>query len=106
MLLFGALAVFALSAVGSASGSGGFLIGVIGVALEIFLVILSLISFAVAYSFWTGKAWGWWLGIILSGLQIISGLITFPAGILSVALGVIILYYMTRPYVKVWFHKA
>lgn len=107
LLLFGALAIFALSAVGYASsGTGGFLVGAVGGAIAVFLVLLALITFAVAYSFWTGKPWGWWLGIILSGLQIISGLITFPAGILNVALGVIILYYLTRPYVKIWFHKA
>lgn len=108
LLLFGAAALFALSALsGSTSGtSAGGLIGVFGAALGAFLVILALISFAVAYSFWTGKPWGWWLGLILSVLQIISGLITFPVGVLNILIGIIILYYLTRPHVKVWFHKT
>ncbi len=105
MLLFGAAALFAVSAI-AGSIAGVPMVGAFGAGLGAFLVILALLSFAVAYSFWTGKSWGWWLGLILAVLQIISGIITFPAGILDLVIGFVILYYLTRPHVKVWFHEA
>ncbi|MGI0079348.1 MAG: hypothetical protein ACRECH_06960 [Nitrososphaerales archaeon] len=105
LLLFGAAALFAVSAI-AGSIAGVPMVGAFGAGLGAFLVILALLSFAVAYSFWTGKSWGWWLGLILAVLQIISGIITFPAGILDLVIGFVILYYLTRPHVKVWFHEA
>ena len=100
VLLLGALAV----------GAGGALFGgplvLFGGVIAAALVVIALIAFGVAYSFWTGQSWGWWLGLILGVLQVLSGLVTFPAGILGLAIGIIVLYYLTRPHVKAWFHEA
>jgi len=67
-----------------------------------FLVIVGLISLAVAYGFWTGSGWGWWLGIILAILQIVS---IFSLNVIGFIIGIIMVYYLTRPHVKAWFHK-
>jgi hypothetical protein len=66
-------------------------------------VVFGLIELAVAYGFWTGASWGWWLGIIGAVLDLIS-IVTFD--VIGFIIGIVMLYYLTRPHVKMWFHKV
>ena len=90
-----------LSAVSSFVGRG-FLIAFGGLISGV-LAIFGLIGLATAYAFWTGQSWGWWLGIIAAVLDIIS-IVTL--NVINFVIGIIILYYLTRPHVKSWFHEA
>lgn len=105
--LLGGLALFFISSFVGASGVGtlgGSLVSGIVAAFGAVLIIIALIEFAGAYGFWTGKGWAWWLGIIVAVLDLIS-IINFPTGIISFLIGIVIIYYLTRPYVKAWFHS-
>lgn len=84
---------------GLASIIFGFAFGLLGFAL----LIIGLIEFAVAYGYWTGASWGWWLGIIGAALDIASILAINVVGFL---IGLIMLYYLTRPHVKAWFRHT
>jgi len=86
----GGLALIAFGAISAALGIG------------IVFVVIGLIEFGVAYGFWTGASWGWYLGIIGAILDIIS-IVTL--NVVALIIGIIMLYYLTRPNVKTWFHK-
>ena len=78
--------------------------GVIG-AIGGFMMIIGVINFVIAYGFWNGRGWAWTLGAIFSVLSIIIGIISLPGGIPGIIIYAIVLYYLTRPYVKRFFGK-
>ena len=93
-----------LLAFGVSSGSilSLFLPG-LGVGVEILFVVFALIQFAIGYGFWTGATWAWWLGIIGALLDIVS---IVGANVFGFVIGIVMLYYLMRPHVKMWFRKA
>jgi len=74
-----------------------------GAGLAILFVIFALIQFGIAYGFWVGATWAWWLGMIGGVLDIIS---IVGGNVPGLIIGIIMLYYLTRPHVKMWFHKG
>jgi len=80
----------------------GFLPGAILGGVGAALIVFALISFAVTYGMWTGTKWAWWLGIIVAILDVIS-IISF--NVIGLIIGLVMLYYLTRPHVKLWFHE-
>lgn len=77
----------------------GAFLGVVGVVLLIF----GALGIVVTWGMWTGKAWAWWLAIIVSVIGVIGGLLSIPFGLGSLIINGAILYYLTRPHVKVYF---
>ena len=121
--IFGALAGLALLFGGALIG--GAIGGAEGAAFGGLAFILGLITLAgaglylaFAYGSWTAKTYGWALGIIgalwsivtqvitvlLSG-DIVGALISFST-IVSLAIPIIILYYLNTPNVKAYFGRA
>jgi hypothetical protein len=70
---------------------------------SVFEIIFALILFGAAYGFWVGTTWGWWLGVIAAILSILS--IIF-LNVITFIIGIAILYYLTRPHIRMWFRKA
>ncbi|MCS7145881.1 MAG: hypothetical protein RMJ28_05020 [Nitrososphaerota archaeon] len=105
-LAFGALAgVVAGEGLGPLGGLFAALGGIVGGLL----LVLALVSFLLAYGFWTGKGWAWILGIIFSIIGIVVGVVTIfgdLSGIVSIVINGLILFYLFRPNVKAWFGKA
>ena len=99
--LIGSLALLVLSSAAPAIG-----IGIIGTAafgiLGVFVLVLSLLTLAGAYGFWTGAKWSWWLGIIISVLWIIE---IVRSDVVSFLISLVMLYYLTRPHIRAWFHE-
>ena len=81
---------------------GSFVMGIAGGIM----VIIGIISFAVAYGYMNGLGWAWTLGLIIAVLALILGLISLPSGVISILLEVLIIYYLTRPHVKRFFGKS
>jgi hypothetical protein len=77
--------------------------GAAGTGIAALLVVFALIQFGVGYGYWVGATWAWWLGIIAAVLDVIS-IVTL--NVFGLIIGIIMLYYLTRPHVKAWFHKA
>jgi hypothetical protein len=90
------------------AGLGGLVLIGFGLIFTLFgfgliFVVFGLLELGVVYGYWTGASWAWWLGIIVSVLDILS-IVTFD--VIGLIIGLIMLYYLTRPHVKTWFHRT
>ena len=94
----------ALLGFGAVAGTlvGSFLPG-LGTVIAVVFVIFALIQFGIAYGYWVGASWAWWLGFIGAILDIVS---IIALNVFGLIIGVIMLYYLTRPHVKMWFHQG
>lgn len=84
----------------------GFLAGGLLVVIGVVAVLLGILSFFVAYGLWVGRGWAWSIAILLSILAIIIGVLSLPGGIINIIIGIIVVYYLTRPHVKAYFGKT
>lgn len=108
--LLAGLAVLGFS--GFLIGAGGGIYG--GLATIVGLVILgqAVLALAFAYGAWTLKSWAWVLGVaawvlslILSAYSVVSG-DAISNQVVSVAIALIVLYYLFTPQVKAAFGRA
>jgi uncharacterized membrane protein (DUF2068 family) len=92
------IAVGAIAGSGLVSGAGGI------------LIILGLLSFVVTYGLWTGKGWAWRIALILSIVGIVFGAVSIAEGltgsIIGIIINLIVIYYLTRPYVRAYFGRS
>ena len=90
------------------------LLGGIGIAFGIVLLVISIVSFVVAYGLLKGKGWAWTVTLILSIISIVFNAISIAAsaganligGIISIIISAVIIYYLYRPHVKAYFGKG
>jgi hypothetical protein len=105
-LLFGILSALVAgvgaSELGEFSGPLAAISGIIG---GIF-VVAGLLSFVEAFGLWRGSGCAWILGLILAALGIILGISSLPTGIIYIAIQAVIIYYLTRPYVRQYFGQT
>src|SRR5919109_3129431 len=87
--------------------------GTIGAVLTVIgaiVLILGVLYFAVGVGFLRGKGWSWTLGMIVSIIYIVIDIVQIVSGAYSSAfgliIGIIIVYYVTRPHVKAFFGKG
>ncbi len=84
----------------------GFLSPFFGI-LALVSIALGILYFILGWGLWTGKGWAWVLGVVLSVIGIIMGILSIKGGgILTIIINAIILYYLYRPHVKEFFSKA
>jgi len=73
------------------------------------LVVLGIAYLVMAYGLWRGKRWAWTITMILSFIGIVLGAISIVTGnnaaIFNLIINAIVLYYLFRPHVKVFFGK-
>jgi uncharacterized membrane protein (DUF2068 family) len=81
----------------------------IGFLVSIILIPLGIAFLVMAYGLWKGKGWAWTITLVLSFIGIALGLASIVTGnvvsILPVIINAIIIYYLYRPDVKVFFGK-
>ena len=80
---------------------GGVVLGIIGGIM----LIIGILGFAVAYGYWNGSGWAWTLGMVITVISLILDILSLPEGVLGLIINALIIYYLTRPYVKRWFGK-
>jgi len=78
-----------------------FLLAFAGIA-----AIVGILYLITAYGLWTGKGWARMLAIVLLILDIIGGIVTLPAGIITIIIGGVLLWYFFTPAVKAFFGSA
>lgn len=77
--------------------------------LGLFFLIMAIISLVLGWAFLKGKSWARTLAIIFLVLSIIGNIIGIVGGtsifsvVLSILLPIIIVWYLYRPNVKLWF---
>jgi uncharacterized membrane protein HdeD (DUF308 family) len=104
----GVTIIAVLTAIGGiiflASGAVLLLIGI-----GIIFLALGVAYLVMAYGLWNGKRWAWTITLILSVIGIILAVISIAAGnigsILSIIIHAVVIYYLYRPSVKVYFGK-
>jgi uncharacterized membrane protein (DUF2068 family) len=73
------------------------------------LVALGIAYLVMAYGLWRGKRWAWTITMILSLIGIAVGAVSIVSGnvaaIFTLIINGIVLYYLYRPQVKVFFGK-
>jgi len=79
-------------------------------AIGAIALILGILYLAVGVGFLGGKGWAWTLGIIVSIIGIVLDVVQIGFGaysnVLGLIIGIIIVYYLTRPHVKAFFGKV
>jgi len=79
-------------------------------AIGAIALILGILYLAVGVGFLGGKGWAWTLGIIVSIIGIVLDVVQIGFGaysnVLGLIIGIIIVYYLTRPDVKAFFGKG
>lgn len=104
----GVTIIAVLTAIGGiiflASGAVLLLIGI-----GIIFLALGIAYLVMAYGLWIGKPWAWTITLILSVIGIILAVISISFGnigsILSIIIHAVVIYYLYRPNVKVYFGK-
>ena len=115
-LLAGLLFMVGMSVVGglagtqvdtpNAQGLGAVFAGV-GIVFGVIIILIGLLYLAIAYGAWKGRSWAWMLGMIVSIIAIVFGVLGLSGGvnvgsIISLALPIIVVYFLWQPEVKRW----
>jgi hypothetical protein len=117
--VLGALAALALIGFGTIAGGlgglsdveggaavGGILAG-FGFFFGIILALIAILYFAIAYGVWNGRGWAWMLGVIVSIIAVVFGVLGLSGGVsvfnlIQLALPIVVLYFLWQPDVKRW----
>jgi uncharacterized membrane protein HdeD (DUF308 family) len=74
------------------------------------LIALGIGYFVIAYGLWKGKGWPWTFTVALSFIGIALGIVSIATGnvgaLFHVIINEVILYYLIRPHVKMFFGKT
>jgi uncharacterized membrane protein (DUF2068 family) len=80
------------------------------IALGAAILILGILYLTVGVGFLGGKRWAWTLGIIVSVIGIVLDVIQMIGGnynsAVSLIISLLIIYYLTRPHVKIFFGRG
>jgi hypothetical protein len=105
--LLGGLALIGLG--GTATGGLGGFVVIIG----FILLIYSVLSLDLAYGFWTLQPWAWTLGvgleiagIVINLLQFLNNTSNIFNAIFSIAINLVVLWYLYQPNVKAAFGRS
>ncbi len=109
--LVASLAIIGLSALASALPTIGSLVGTIGLVIGGVALFFSIIWLATGVGFLHGRGWAWTLGMIFSILSLLGAAAALAIGLLTDAIvGIflwsLMLYYLTRNHVKIFFGKG
>jgi hypothetical protein len=74
--------------------------------LSIFLFIIALIEFVMAWGLLGGKGWAWIITIVFSAISILMGMLSLPLGLVGIGINALIIYYLFRPHVKAFFGRG
>jgi hypothetical protein len=115
-LFLGALALIGIGGLaGGVIGSSndpnapgvGALVAGFGFVFGIILLVIGLLYAAISYGVWKGRPWSWMLGVVVSIIAIVFGVLGLSGGIslssiISLALPIAVVYFLMQPEVKRW----
>ncbi|MBI4258923.1 MAG: zinc-ribbon domain-containing protein [Thaumarchaeota archaeon] len=82
------------------------LVGATMTATGLLLMSLGAISFILVWGLWIGKNWAWVVTLVISALGLIFNIFSLPAGMLGLIINAVILFYLTRRKVRVYFYRS
>jgi uncharacterized membrane protein (DUF2068 family) len=108
--LLGGLALIGLGGIIAASGVTG---GALAPILGLLLLAYGVLALVLAYGFWTLRPWAWTLGIGLQAAGIVINILQFlnnstqlVSAIVSIAISVVVIWYLYQINVKAAFGRA
>src|SRR5689334_12153214 len=109
--LIASLAIIGLSALVATLPTIGGLLGALGLIIGGVFLFFSIIWFATGVGFLHGRGWAWTLGMVFSVLSLLGAVAVLAVGLITDAIiGILfwslMLYYLTRSHVKVFFGKG
>ena len=80
-------------------------------SLEFILLILAIVELALAYGFWTGKAWAWTSGLVFAVLGIVFAVFSLyrrptVGGIIYLLTDLVVICYLIQPRVHQYFSRT
>ena len=87
------------------SGFGGLFV-VAGALIGGILIVIGIANLLIAYGLFKGKSWAWILCLMFAVISAVFGILTFPLGIVTILFNALIIYYLTKRNVKVYFEKV
>ena len=84
----------------------GEFLAAVAMAIAVVLAIIGIVTLLTSWGLWTGKSWARWLAIILMAIGIIGGIISLPAGIITIVICGLIMYYLFMPSVREFFGEV
>ncbi len=75
--------------------------------IGVLVLAMSILGLYSSGGLWRGRSWSWNISRIISIIGVFLGLLFLPSiiGIVSLSLGLIAFYYLTRKHVKDFFNK-
>ncbi|HVP22334.1 MAG TPA: hypothetical protein VMS77_00315 [Conexivisphaerales archaeon] len=83
--------------------------GVIASSVQLvasFFLVVGALGIVNAYGLWKAKNWAWWMAVIMALLGALSSALVLPMGIVSLAIELLIVYYLTRRHVRDYFRPV
>jgi predicted membrane protein len=56
------------------------------------------------WGLWSGKSWARTITMILAVISIVTSIFSLPGSLISILIEIVILYYLTRPHIKAYYH--
>jgi uncharacterized membrane protein (DUF2068 family) len=85
-------------------------LGILSAAIGAVLIALGIAYFVMAYGLWKGKGWAWTITLVLSFIGIVLGIASIVTGnigaLFHLIINIIVVYYLYRPNVKIFFGKS
>ena len=79
------------------------------IGIGFLLLALGIAYLVMAYGLWNGRGWAWTITLILTVIGIIVGIGSLVTGnggaVIGIIIQAIVIYYLYRPNVKVYFGK-
>ncbi|MDR2866088.1 MAG: hypothetical protein LBV13_01590 [Methanomassiliicoccaceae archaeon] len=101
LLLAGIMVIASEGAINDALGDVDLLVDL--TAIGAIALIAGLIALVVTYMLWKGIKLGWYLVMVYLIILVIFGILSLPAGILSLIVVIVLIWYFFRPNVKEFF---
>jgi hypothetical protein len=84
--------------------------GMRSVTVGVFLLVLAIADFALAYGLWVGKHWAWTVAMLLAALGIVFSVFTLfvrpgLGELVTLILDLVIVYYLMQPRVQSYFGR-
>jgi len=88
------------------AAAAGVLAG-LGFVFGLIILLIAVLYLTIAYGVWKGRGWSWMLGVVVSVIGLVFGVLGLTGGIslssiISLALPIVVLYYFMQPDVKRW----
>lgn len=113
LIVLGAVALFAASqflafGAGEVPGLPFGALGAFGVLFAFVLILLAVAYAVTGWGLWTERRWAWYVAGVLTALSLLSSVVNlfqgeFVTSIVSIAIAVLIGWYLLRPEVQSWF---